>query len=358
MPRIRLLLVLAAFAAVLVPRATAAPSGLVVSQVYAAGGNSGAVYQSDYVELLNTGPATVDLTGWTVQYASATSTSWSTTALVGTVQAGHYYLVALGSSGSVGLLLPAADAVGTTNLAVTGGKVAIVHDTNALTCGAALGGCSAVAAVSDLVGYGAATDYEGSAAPAGSATLADLRGGSGCTDSDDNGADFTAAAPNPRSTASAVATCGGSNAGATQDVGVSLDVDPVLSVTLERASLAFGSAAAGDTPAPLSERVTVVSNSATGYALTVHRSAFAPADLPLALETTAPSGGAVGGSVAGGTLARIPIAPAADLLVGTTSAHSAGSGDVWPASIGFASALPSVAPGHYTATVTFTVVAR
>jgi uncharacterized protein len=357
--RIRLVLVLAALAALCAraPGASASSSGIVVSQVYAAGGNSGALYQSDYVELLNTGSTTIDLTGWSVQYASASSTSWSATPLAGTVQAGHYFLVALGSSGSAGSLLPSADDTGATNLAVTGGKVAIVHDTAALTCGTSAGSCSAVATVADLVGYGTATDYEGSAAPAGSATLADLRGANGCTDTDVNGTDFTTGAPNPRSTAAAAASCSGAS-DASRDAGVALDVDPVLSVTLEHPSLAFGSAATGDTPAPLSERLTVVSNSATGYALTVHRTAFAPADLPLALATTAPSGGTVGASVAGGALARIPIAPAADLFVGTTSAHSAGSGDVWPATVGFASALPAVAPGHYTATITFTVVAR
>jgi type 1 fimbria pilin len=31
---------------------------------------------------------------------------------------------------------------------------------------------------------------------------------------------------------------------------------------------------------------------------------------------------------------------------------------VWPTSIGFASAVPAVAPGHYTATLTFTVIGR
>lgn len=357
MHRLRALLVLAVLAlCVAVPAASGASTGLVISQVYAAGGNSGALYQSDYVELLNTGSTTIDLTGWTVQYASASSASWSATALSGTVQAGHYYLIALGSSGSAGSLLPAADAVGTTNLAVTGGKVAIVHDTDPLTCGASVGSCSVVSTVSDFVGYGTATDYEGSAAPAGSATLADLR--AGCTDTNINGSDFATGAPDPRSTASAAASCGSSSSGASQDVAVAIDVQPVLSVTLEHASLSFGTAAAGDTPSPLSERLTVVSNSATGYALTVHRSVFTPADLPLALATTAPTGGTVGGSVAGGALARIPVAPVTDLLLGTTAAHSAGSGDVWPASIGFASALPSVAPGHYTATVTFTVVAR
>jgi hypothetical protein len=139
---------------------------------------------------------------------------------------------------------------------------------------------------------------------------------------------------------------------------VDVDIQPVLSIALERPSISFGHAASGDTPAPVSERVTVASNHQTGYALTVHRSAFLPADLPLGLSATAPSGGQLGGQLAGGAMAAIPIPPALDLLIGTTSAPSAAAGDVWATNVGFVSSLPVVAPGHYTATVTFTVIGR
>ena len=341
----------------LVPAAAhgASPTGLVVNQVYAAGGNTGATYASDYVDILNTGSSAVDLTGWSLQYASASSTSWSATPLSGTLQPGHSYLVGLASSGAIGAALPAADATGTTNMAVSGGKVALVHDTAALACGATAGSCSAVATVADLVGYGTATDYEGSAAaPAGSSTLA--VGRPGCTDTDQNANDFDTVTPTPTN-ASGAQLCTSAAASVTKDVAVDVDVQSVLSLSLQHASLSFGSAAAGDTPAALGDQLTVVSNSATGYALSVHRTAFAPADLPLAVGATAPAGGTLGAGL-GAALARIPIAPAADLLVGTTSARSALSGDVWPASVGFASALPNVPPGHYTATVTFTVIER
>ena len=78
----------------------------------------------------------------------------------------------------------------------------------------------------------------------------------------------------------------------------------------------------------MSEHVTVVSNNDAGYALTVHRSAFSPADLPLGISGSAPSGGQIGPQLVGGAIAPIPIAPAADLLVGTKSAKSAPAGDV------------------------------
>src|SRR5690625_3709633 len=51
-----------------------AQAEVVISQVYGAGGNSGAVYDRDYVELFNRGGSPVPLAGKSVQYASATGT--------------------------------------------------------------------------------------------------------------------------------------------------------------------------------------------------------------------------------------------------------------------------------------------
>ena len=47
---------------------------IVISQVYGGGGNSGATYTNDFVELFNAGSAAVDLSGFSLQYASATGT--------------------------------------------------------------------------------------------------------------------------------------------------------------------------------------------------------------------------------------------------------------------------------------------
>jgi Lamin Tail Domain len=351
MHRIRLLAPLLLVLGLLLaaPLAQSASSNVVVSQVFAGGGNSGAAYTNDFVELLNRGSTTIDLSAWTIQYASASSTSWQASALTGSIQPGRYYLVELASGGTAGSPLPTADATGSTNLAVSGGKVALVRGSTALTCGATAGSCAASPLVEDLVGYGSATDYEGSGpAPALSGTTAAVRGSGGCADTDSNSADFTAAAPAPRNSSSTAATCGGSAppANLTQAAAVDVQVQAVISIALERSSISFGNAGVGDTPAPISERVTVVSNNATGYALSVHRSAFAPADLPLAI------------AVAAGALLPIPVQPAADLLLGSASAPSAPAGDVWATNIGFASPLPVVAPGRYTATVTYTVIGR
>jgi hypothetical protein len=126
MHRIRLLVPLIALALVVGAPARASASGLVVSQVYAGGGNSGASYTNDFVEIFNGGSSAADLTGWSVQYASAASTSWSVTALTGSIQPGHYYLVQLASSGSVGQRCwPGHDG---TTWSPTGWRVALVDD--------------------------------------------------------------------------------------------------------------------------------------------------------------------------------------------------------------------------------------
>ncbi|MGZ4354654.1 MAG: lamin tail domain-containing protein, partial [Gaiellaceae bacterium] len=325
-------------------------TSLVVAELYASGGNSGATDANDYVELFNRGSSPVDLSGWTLQYASAASTSWSPTTLSGTIAPGHAYLVQLASGGANGAALPAADAVGTTNLAATGGKVAIVDDTTALACGASAGSCAGVATIADLIGYGTATDYEGTAAPAPSATSALARGTGGCTDTDSNGDDFTTADPSPRNSTSAASACsgGGSSAPGSASAAVRLQIQPVISIALGQPTLDFGSLAAGATATPVTENVTVTSNGSAGYSLTVHRTAFSPRDLPLGIAAAAPAGGVLGAGVSATVLAALPIAPAADLLLGQTSAAGAAGGDVWATRIGFTSALPAVPPGQYT----------
>ena len=47
---------------------------VVISQVYGAGGNTGATYTNDFVELFNRGNSTVTITGYSLQYASSTGT--------------------------------------------------------------------------------------------------------------------------------------------------------------------------------------------------------------------------------------------------------------------------------------------
>jgi len=359
MPRFLLVLFLSAL--ILVPgAATASSSGVVVSEVYGGGGNSGATFHNDFVELFNAGETAIDLSGWTVQYATAAGTTWQTTPLSGTIAPSRYYLVQLASSGTVGGALPPADATGTSNLAATSGKVALVRGTTALACGATAGSCSATPPVEDLVGYGDASDFEGTGtAPAASNTEAAQRNGDGCADTDDNAGDFTAGTPDPKNSASAAHSCAGTPGPTTGGAAhVDLDLASVLSVSLDRAALSFGTAPAGTTPTPLAENVTVSSNNQTGYSFAVTRTSFSPRDLPLALGASAPPGATLAPPFAGGALAPIPVTPAVALTIGTKDGPSGASGDVWPTRIGFSAALPLFPNGRYSATVTYTVLPR
>ncbi len=182
---------------------------VVVSQVYGGGGNSGATLKNDFIELFNRGTSAVDMTGWSVQYASAGGSSWQKTNLAGMIQPGHYYLVqeAQGSGGSV--TLPTPDAIGTIPMGATAGKVALVTNQALLTCGATIGSCVPNPVIRDFVGFGStANNYEGSApTPPPSNTTAVLRADYGCQDTDNNAVDFAAGAPAPRNAGSPTHTC-------------------------------------------------------------------------------------------------------------------------------------------------------
>ena len=188
---------LAAFVAVLLgaSSAHAVSPDVVVSQVYGGGGNSGATLTNDYIELYNRGPATIDVTGWSVQYASSAGSSWQVTPLTGSIAPDGRYLVqeAAGSGGTTPL--PTPNATGSIAMSAVAGKVALVMNQIALTtvCG---GNCDAATPVRDFAGYGAANDFEGAgAAPGLSNTTAALRSGGATVDTDNNNLDFTAGTP-------------------------------------------------------------------------------------------------------------------------------------------------------------------
>jgi carbamate kinase len=180
--------------------ACAGTDGVVISQVYGGNGN---VYARDYVELFNAGSSTVAIDGWSVQYASASGTGQfaanGVAVLSGSLAPGQFYLVAL-ASGGAGAALPAADASGSTNLSSSSGKVALVRSSTGLACNGGSTACSAaqLALIADLVGYGSANFFEGSAAAPGlGSSTALFRAAGGCTDSGVNGTDFSSGTPAP-----------------------------------------------------------------------------------------------------------------------------------------------------------------
>lgn len=114
--------------------AVAISDTIVISQVYGGGGNSGATYTHDFIELYNRGTTTVSLSGWSVQYASATGLTWQITPISGDLQPGQYYLIqeAAGAGGTTPL--PTPDAIGTIALSATAGKIALVNSLISIWC--------------------------------------------------------------------------------------------------------------------------------------------------------------------------------------------------------------------------------
>lgn len=170
-------------------------SPVTISQIYGAGGNTGAVYNADYVELYNRSDSTVSVAGWSVQYASASGTTWAVGTLTGSIAPGKYYLIKL-AGGASGSALPTPDVVPTTsiNMSGTSGKVALMDSTATLSGSSPIG----TEGLQDFVGYGSANASETSPAPAASTTTAIFRAGGGATDTGNNSVDFSASTPNPR----------------------------------------------------------------------------------------------------------------------------------------------------------------
>lgn len=186
------------------PSPTTSP-GIVISQIFGGGGNAGAPFRNDFIEIFNPTNTTINLSGWSVQYASATAATWSVTALTSvSLLPEQYYLIGESSGGNNGVALPAADASGTIAMAAGSGKVALVKNSTALT-----GTCPNDPNIVDLLGYGATANcFRGSApAVAPSNTNAILRAANGCTNTRNNVADFALGPPNPRNTSFLARIC-------------------------------------------------------------------------------------------------------------------------------------------------------
>jgi uncharacterized protein len=177
--------------------AAALSTDVVISQIYGGGGNAGATFTHDFIEIQNRGSSPVILAGWSVQYASSAGTTWQATPLTGTIPPGGFRLIqeSQGTGGTTPL--PTPDDSGTIAMSATAGKVALVRVASPLTCGA---NCDTAANVHDFVGYGAAAnDFEGGPTPTLSNTTAARRTSD---DSDNNAADFEVFAPTPRNSGS------------------------------------------------------------------------------------------------------------------------------------------------------------
>lgn len=168
---------------VAVPSAMAAPdnSTAVISEVYGGGGNKGASFSNDFIELYNPTDAAIDLTGWSVEYFASNGNSGGKITLSGTIAPHGYYLVQGAAGNGQAQALPTPDAEGKVNMSGTKGSVQLADATGNTI---------------DLVGYGAASKFEGSATGALSNDTSASRNAAGA-DTDDNSADFTVGTPSP-----------------------------------------------------------------------------------------------------------------------------------------------------------------
>lgn len=224
------------------PPASAASPDLVISQVYGGGGSALAVYANDFIEIHNASASSVSLGGWSVQYASATGSIWSTTNLTGTIAPGGYVLVAE-SGGAQGIPLPTPDATGSFPMSATAGKVALVASTTALSC---LTSCTNNPSVRDFVGYGAtASSYEGTGpTPAPSSSTAVIRNAGGSIDTDQNAVDFSVGPPSPRNSSSPSTLSG--VAGTVTEVGTGSPVPGALLAALRTTDFSVAAGAVAD----------------------------------------------------------------------------------------------------------------
>ena len=195
--------------AFLVTVGTPATNGIVLSQFYPGGGNSNATYNTKFVELFNHSSVPVSLNNWSLQYASSTGTTWSAANFNNvTVPAYSYYLVALNVVGTNGGALPLNTdfTLSTINPSQAVGKLALCNSQNSLSGSNPLPNPT----VMDFIGYGSGT----SAAEGGSPvawttdnTKSMYRASGGCTDTDNNAADFSAGAVVPRNSTTAQNIC-------------------------------------------------------------------------------------------------------------------------------------------------------
>lgn len=170
------------------------PGSVVISEVYGGGGNSEAAYANDYVELFNRTKDDVDLTGWSVGYSSASSSTWSSAKLSGKIAAYRYVLVRFGGAGGGGAPVPSPDVTASTNIARSAGKIRLNSADRTI----------------DLVGYGSdANASETKPAPAATNNATSIqRQPTACTDTNDNSKDYRSKTPTPKNRATTGYVCG------------------------------------------------------------------------------------------------------------------------------------------------------
>jgi len=172
---------------------------VVINQVYGGGGNTDAIYRYDFVELFNNEDTAVDLSGWSVQYAGATGSTWQMTTLKGIIPPHAFFLVREASGADTTLLFPKADdSSGSISMSSASGKVILCNCIVAQSGDNPPGTDLTDTTVRDKFGYGpTATGFE----TAPTAVLTNTASAQRITDGvdhDNNRTDFKLAIPIPR----------------------------------------------------------------------------------------------------------------------------------------------------------------
>ncbi len=176
----------------LIPTVQATSPNVVLNEIQVAG----AAADDEFIELFNPTDAPVPVGTWSLQYKSASGSSFNKKNFPSdaTVPAHGYFLIAHSGYGGA----PSADMTQSTiSLAGSGGNVFLVASQTLLAS-------STDPTVIDRVGYGTATDGEGTATPAPPAGQSISR--TNGIDSDNNAADFTIGNSSPTNQTSGGAT--------------------------------------------------------------------------------------------------------------------------------------------------------
>nr|WP_170215218.1 ExeM/NucH family extracellular endonuclease [Nocardioides plantarum] len=184
------------------------PGDLVINEVFGGGGNTGAPYNADFVELYNPTNAPISLAGRGLQYRSAAGGSGGVATLSGSVPAGSTFLIQTTAAGSVGAALDP-DLVTSTVLGMSGtaGQVLLLTTPTAYT--GAAGDTTSATTVIDMLGFGpATTTFEGAPTTANQSNTTSGSRNANHTDTNNNAADFTNGTPTPTKSGGGTTTPG------------------------------------------------------------------------------------------------------------------------------------------------------
>ncbi|MBA2953147.1 ExeM/NucH family extracellular endonuclease [Nocardioides sp. MAH-18] len=189
----------------LIPSAPAsanpAGTGLVINEVYGAGGNNGALKNADYIELYNPTAAAIPLTGLYLHYRSAANSYGGVAALPGakSVPPHSTFLVQASAAGANGTALPTPDHVASPalNLAAAGGQVFLTTASAQFPAGTVNGNVAGAANIVDMVAASGSSTFEGAVATVAGTTSKSISRAPGGVDTDNNAADLTLTDPSP-----------------------------------------------------------------------------------------------------------------------------------------------------------------